>query len=61
MFHTKQLERGRVNQNNGILMKGKMGSKSVNYFGVLIEIVELQYLFGEKKIVMSKYIWLVGC
>ncbi|XP_065860184.1 uncharacterized protein [Euphorbia lathyris] len=55
-FHTKELETKRLKQNSGVLVKGVMGDKMIDYYGVLNEIVELQYLVG-KRTVLFKCDW----
>ena len=55
-FHTKQLEGKRVKQNSGVLVKGMVENKNIDYYGVLNEIIELQYL-NEKRIVLFKCDW----
>ncbi|XP_031265479.1 uncharacterized protein LOC116123878 [Pistacia vera] len=55
-FHTKQLEGKRVKQNSGVLVKGMVEDKNIDYYGVLNEIIELQYL-NEKRIVLFKCDW----
>lgn len=55
-FHTKELEGKRSKQNSGILVKGMMGNKKIDYYGVLKEIIELQYFKG-KRIVLFKCDW----
>ncbi|XP_075099537.1 uncharacterized protein LOC142176307 [Nicotiana tabacum] len=56
-FHTKQLEGNRVKQNSGVLVRGIMNGQNIDYYGVLTEIVELQYLKG-KRIVLFKCDWM---
>ncbi|XP_070011494.1 uncharacterized protein [Nicotiana sylvestris] len=56
-FHTKQLEGNRVKQNSGVLVRGIMNGQNIDYYGVLTEIVELQYLEG-KRIVLFKCDWM---
>ncbi|KAH0676268.1 hypothetical protein KY285_024069 [Solanum tuberosum] len=55
-FHTKLLEEKRKTQNSGVLVKGVVNGQNINYYGVLTEIVELQY-FGGKRIVLFKCDW----
>ncbi|CAI0424199.1 unnamed protein product [Linum tenue] len=55
-FHTQKHETRKAKQNSGILLKGLMGSKVVDYYGVLTEIIELQYL-GGNRVVMFKCEW----
>ncbi|KAH0650428.1 hypothetical protein KY284_030340 [Solanum tuberosum] len=55
-FHTKLLEEKRKTQNSGVLVKGVVNGQNINYYGVLTEIVELQYFRG-KRIVLFKCDW----
>ncbi|XP_043808173.1 uncharacterized protein LOC110607546 isoform X2 [Manihot esculenta] len=55
-FHTKQLEEKRVKQNSGVVVKGNFGDKRLGYFGVLTNILELQYLEG-KRVILFKCDW----
>ncbi|KAK6803192.1 hypothetical protein RDI58_000976 [Solanum bulbocastanum] len=45
-FHTKLLEEMRKTQNSGVLVRGEANGKNINYYGVLTEIIELQYFEG---------------
>ena len=55
-FHTKELEAKRSKQNSGVLVKGVMENKYIDYYGVLTEIIELQYV-KDKRIVLFKCDW----
>lgn len=55
-FHTKLLEEKRKNQNSGVLVRGIANGKNTNYYGVLTEIIELQYFEG-KRVVLFKCDW----
>ncbi|XP_060185413.1 uncharacterized protein LOC132614879 [Lycium barbarum] len=55
-FHTKLLEENRVKQNSGVLVRGVVNGQNINYYGVLTEIVELQY-FKSKRVVLFKCDW----
>ncbi|XP_065871602.1 uncharacterized protein [Euphorbia lathyris] len=39
-FHTKETERKRVNQNSGVMVKGIVGAREDDYFGILTDIIE---------------------
>nr|XP_009623896.1 uncharacterized protein LOC104115034 isoform X1 [Nicotiana tomentosiformis]XP_018632796.1 uncharacterized protein LOC104115034 isoform X1 [Nicotiana tomentosiformis]XP_018632797.1 uncharacterized protein LOC104115034 isoform X1 [Nicotiana tomentosiformis] len=55
-FHTKQLEGNRVRQNSGVLVRGVTNGQNTNYYGVITEIIELQYFEG-KRIVLFQCDW----
>ena len=42
-FHIKELEMQRRTQNSGIVTIGYEGDEEIEYFGVLIDILELKY------------------
>ncbi|KAM3281597.1 hypothetical protein P3S67_027243 [Capsicum chacoense] len=55
-FHTKLLDEKRKTQNSDVLVRGVASGQNINYYGVLTEIVELQYV-GCKHIVLFKCDW----
>ncbi|CAI0464567.1 unnamed protein product [Linum tenue] len=55
-FHTRDHESQKAKQNSGILLRGLLGSKAMDYYGVISEIMELQYL-GGNRVVMFKCDW----
>ncbi|KAH7845791.1 hypothetical protein Vadar_006051 [Vaccinium darrowii] len=47
-FHTRDRERVRTTQNSGIVVKGEYLSEDTDFYGVLIDIIELKYNFGNR-------------
>lgn len=56
MFRTKDSERGRETQNSGIVVNGESGSSTLDYYGLLQEIIEVQYL-GGNRVTLFKCDW----
>ena len=48
-FHTKDRDDHRITQNSGICVSGEHDGEDVNFYGVLTNVVELDFLFGYKK------------
>lgn len=55
-FHTKSREARLKTQNSGVVVNGDNGADRLNYYGVLIDVVELQYL-GGNRVVLFKCDW----
>lgn len=55
-FHVKHREDSKSTQNSGVMVRGEDQSDSAPYYGVLTDIVELQYTEGNK-IVLFKCDW----
>ncbi|KAH7862370.1 hypothetical protein Vadar_003833 [Vaccinium darrowii] len=47
-FHTRDRERVRTTQNSGIVVKGEYLSEDTDFYGILIDIIELKYNFGNR-------------
>ncbi|XP_021737010.1 uncharacterized protein LOC110703515 [Chenopodium quinoa] len=56
MFRTKDSERTRETQNSGIVVNGESGSSTLNYYGLLQEIIEVQYI-GGNRVTLFKCDW----
>uniref|UniRef100_A0A803N5K4 Transposase-associated domain-containing protein n=1 Tax=Chenopodium quinoa TaxID=63459 RepID=A0A803N5K4_CHEQI len=56
MFRAKDSERGRETQNSGIVVNGETGSSTLDYYGLLQEIIEVQYL-GGNRVTLFKCDW----
>ena len=52
-FHTKDRDGHRITQNSGIYVSGEHDGEDVNFYGVLTNMVELDYLFGYKVIIFK--------
>ncbi|KAL2934288.1 Methionine--tRNA ligase [Bienertia sinuspersici] len=46
-FHTRDIEMKRVHQNSGVMVKGIVGDTEKNYYGILTDILVIQYLDGK--------------
>lgn len=55
-FHTKDRDDHRITQNSGICVSGEHDGENVNFYGVLTNVLELDYLFGYK-IILFKCKW----
>lgn len=55
-FHTLELQKKRMYQNSGVMVKGTSGDKEQDYFGILTDIIELQYLNG-KRLILFRCDW----
>ena len=55
-FHTKDRDDHRITQNSGIYVSRKHDGEDVNFYGVLTNVVELDYLFGYK-VILFKCKW----
>lgn len=55
-FHTSDIEKKRKNQNSGVMVKGIVESKDIDYYGVLNDIISLQYLDG-KRVILFRCDW----
>ncbi|KAL3513704.1 hypothetical protein ACH5RR_026421 [Cinchona calisaya] len=56
-FHTTSKEKCRKTQNSGVVVKGEHGNNIVDFFGVLEDIIEVEYLVGKKKVLIFKCKW----
>ena len=52
-FYTKYRDDHRITQNSGIYVLGEHDGEDVNFYGVLTNVVELDYLFGYKVIIFK--------
>lgn len=55
-FHTKQREQHRLSQNSRVVVLGEHDGKPVDFYGVLIDIIELYYM-GWRHIYLFKCDW----
>lgn len=56
-FHTRDRDANKRTQNSGVVVKGEHRGKSIEFYGVLTDIIELSYL-GENRVVVFKCDWL---
>ncbi|PKA65505.1 hypothetical protein AXF42_Ash005839 [Apostasia shenzhenica] len=47
-FHTIAHEKGRRTQNNGVVVKGDLGNSIIDIYGVVNDIIEVDYLLAMK-------------
>ncbi|XP_073261203.1 uncharacterized protein [Populus alba] len=58
VFHTKEYGQGRKTYNCGVCVKGSTSSQlEVDYYGILEEVVELQYHIEQNKVFLFKCYW----
>ncbi|XP_042946082.1 uncharacterized protein LOC122279468 [Carya illinoinensis] len=55
-FHTRQREEHRRTQNSGVLVMGELGTQSVEFYGVLIDILEFRYM-GWRRVYVFRCEW----
>ena len=55
-FHTKVRERRRKSQNSGFLVQGDHQGEIIDFYGVLIDIIELYYI-GRNRVLIFKCDW----
>ncbi|XP_041011470.1 uncharacterized protein LOC121255260 [Juglans microcarpa x Juglans regia] len=55
-FHTKERERRRRTQNSGVVVHGEHRGSPVDFYGVLNDIIELQYM-GWRKVYLFSCAW----
>lgn len=56
-FHTQSRENNRKSQNSGVVVKGGHGNNEINYYGVVQDIVEIDYLGEKRSVVVFKCDW----
>ena len=57
IFHTQSRESNRKSQNSGVIVKGTHGNNEINYYGVLQDIFEIDYLGDKRSVVVFKCDW----
>ena len=55
-FCTEKHDEGLTNQNSGVVVVGNNGSDTLSYYGVLTDIIQVQY-FSHKRVVIFKCKW----
>lgn len=56
-FHTIDREKDRKTQNSGVVVKGEHDRKTIQFYGVVTDIIEVEYLFGPNKVLVFKCDW----
>ena len=59
-FHTIERDKYRRTQNSGIVVKGEHNSKEFDFYGVLVDIIELEYCYGNRVFLFKCDWWNVG-
>lgn len=59
-FHTKDRELRLRTQNSGVVVKGEHQSEEKDFYGVLTDIIELEYLYGYRVFLFKCSWWDVG-
>ena len=55
-FHTRDCDDRRRGQNSGVTVEGNNGDDVIDYYGMINEIIELEYI-RDKRVVLFKCIW----
>ncbi|XP_027120615.1 uncharacterized protein [Coffea arabica] len=56
-FHIKARERERKTQNSGVMVKGEHADKETYFYGIITDIVEVEYSFTQNRVVVFKCDW----
>ena len=56
-FHTHARELSRKTQNSGVTVNGEHDGKSIDFYGVVVDIIELEYLLGNNHVLLFKCDW----
>ncbi|KAK6931864.1 protein of unknown function DUF4216 [Dillenia turbinata] len=52
-FHTKDRENERKTQNSGVVFKGEHGNNTIDFYGILIDILEVEYFIDKESKITS--------
>ncbi|KAL0325547.1 UNVERIFIED_CONTAM: hypothetical protein Sradi_5124000 [Sesamum radiatum] len=56
-FHTKDRENNKKTQNSGVVVEGEHNKKIIDFYGVVKDIIEVDYLQGAKRVLIFKCDW----
>ncbi|KAL0367533.1 UNVERIFIED_CONTAM: hypothetical protein Sradi_3643400 [Sesamum radiatum] len=56
-FHTKDRENNKKTQNSGVVVEGEHNKKIIDFYGVVKDIIEVDYLHGAKRVLIFKCDW----
>ena len=56
-FHTQRREKNRKTQNSGIVVKGEHGNNVIDYYGVLQDALEVEYLGTNNRVLVFQCDW----
>ncbi|KAJ9538671.1 hypothetical protein OSB04_031404 [Centaurea solstitialis] len=57
MFHTQSREKDRKTQNSGVVVRGDHGENVIDFYGILEEVLEVEYLGENKRVLVFKCDW----
>ena len=56
-FHTQTCEKNRKTQNSGVVVQGEHGNNIVDFYGVLKDVLEVEYIGPNKKVLVFQCDW----
>lgn len=56
-LHTQSREMNKKSQNSGVVVKGSHGENMIDFYGILQEVLELEYLGENKRVLVFKCDW----
>lgn len=56
-FHTQSREKNRKTQNSGVVVKGEHGNNVIDYYGVLQDVIEVEYLGANNRVLIFQCDW----
>ena len=56
-FHTRSREKNRKTQNSGVVVQGDHGENTIDFYGILQEVLEVEYLGQNKRVLVFKCDW----
>lgn len=56
-FHTQSREKDRNTQNSGVVVTGEHGNNIIDFYGVLKDVMEVEYLGANKKVLIFQCDW----
>ena len=56
-FHTQSRETNRNTKNSGVVVPGNYGTNTIDFYGILHEVLEVEYLGQNKRVLVFKCKW----